>query len=130
MRALRIPATRVVLAAALMAGCAMGLSNSAQADQGKSWGHQDHGHGAHRYHGRHHFDAHPRYGRFDGPHGPRHHALPPPVRFRSHGGPAFYGGIVIRPAPQRLVLAAPVISPPRILLPPTPFGVTELGPVR
>jgi len=130
MRALRIPATRAVLAAALMVGCAMGLSNPAQADQGKSWGRQDYRHGAHRDHGRHHFDAHPRYGRFDGPRGPRYRALPPPVRFRSYGGPAFHGSIVIRSAPRRLVLAAPLLPPPRIILPPVHYGVTELGRVR
>lgn len=130
MRALRFPATRAVLAAALMVGCAMGLSLPAHADNGKSWSRGDHRQGHHRDYGRHRFDANRHYGRFDSPRGPRFHALPPPHRFHSYGGPVFHGSFVIRSAPERLVLAVPVLPPPRIILPPVHFGVTELGPVR
>ena len=140
MRALRIPVTRVVLAAALLVGSVVGLSQPAHADRGKSWDRPDNRHGASRHHDRRHFDSHPRYsqhhfdgdsryGRYDGPRGPRYHARPP-VHFRSYGGPVFHGSIVFSSAPERLVLAAPVLPSPRIILPPADFGVTELGRVR
>lgn len=149
MRALRIPATRVVLAAALLVGFAVGLSRPAHAERDKSWDRSDERHDSRRHHGRHHFDEdrsysrqhydkhqrhsrhhdddHPRYGRYDGP---RFHALPPPTRFQSYDGPAFHGSIVIHSAPERLVLAAPLPPPPRIILPHDHYGVTELGRVR
>ena len=141
MRSLRIPATRVVLAAALMVGSVVGLSQPAHADRGKSWDRPDNRHGASRQHDRRHFDPHPRYGRhhfdpharygfYDGPRGPRYHARPPSARFESYGGPIFHGSIVFGSAPERLVLAAPVLPSPRIILPPGHFGVTELGRVR
>ncbi|HEX7813143.1 MAG TPA: hypothetical protein VF460_14655 [Burkholderiales bacterium] len=129
MHAIRIPAMRLVLAAALALGCAAGLSKPAHADNGHRWGKQDHRHGHH--HGRRHFDAHPGYGgRFDGRRGPRYHALSPPVRYRSYGGPVFHGSIVFRSAPQRLILAPPALPRPPLIIAPPPYGVAELGPVR
>ncbi len=151
MRSLRIPATRVVLAAALMVGSVVGLSQPAHADRGKSWDRPDDRHGDSRHHERRHFDSHPRYGRhhfdphahygrhhfdparygrYDGPRGPRYHARPPSAHFESYGGPVFHGSIVFGSAPERLVLAAPVLPSPRIILPPVHFGVTELGRAR
>ena len=160
MRALRIPVSRVVLAAALLVGLAAGLSKPAHAERDKSWDWSDERHGARRHHGRHHFDEHPRYSRHhyykhqrysrhhyyehqpygryhDDEHSrysrfdrPRFHALPPPIRFQSYEEPAFHGSIVIRSAPERLVLAAPLPPPPRINLPHDHYGVTELGRVR
>jgi len=135
MRAIQIPAMRLILAATLAVGCAIGLSKPAHADNGQRWGRQDNRHGNHYDHGRRHIDAHPRYiysrpGRFDGPRGPRFHAPPPPVRFQSFGGPVFHGSIVFRSAPERLVLAAPALPPPPLIIAPPHYGVTELGPVR
>jgi len=130
MRAIQIPATRLVLAAALAVGCAIGLSKPAQADNGHGWGAAEHRHGGHRDFGRRNIDMHSRHGHFDYGHGPRHHAFAPPIRFQSYSGPSFHGSIVIRSAPERLVLAAPVLPAPRIILPPVHYGVTELGPVR
>lgn len=140
MRALQLPAMRLVLAATLAVGCAVGLSKPAHADNGQRWARQDHRHGSHHDYGHRHIDVHPRNihprriyshpGHFDGPRGPRFHALPPPVRFQSYGGPVFHGSIVFRSAPERLVLAAPVLPRPPLIIAPPHYGVTELGPVR
>lgn len=137
MRAIRIPgiSMKLVLAATLAVGCAVGLSKPVHADNGQRWGRQEQRHGNHHDYGRRHIDAHPRHihsrhGRFDGPHGPRYRTPPPPVRFQSYGGPLFHGSIVFRSAPEPLVLAAPVLPRPPLIIAPPHYGVTELGPVR
>ncbi|HWA13832.1 MAG TPA: hypothetical protein VHA15_12115 [Burkholderiales bacterium] len=133
MHAAPYPLSRLVIAGALAAACAVALAPSAHADPG--------GRDGHSAHGRPHFDPHPRHGSFGRPaawHAPRHAApryyAPPRPHYHSNLAPIIGAGILLGTvaalASPPVVVAAP---PPPVVVMPAPmpmYGVTELGPAR
>jgi hypothetical protein len=130
MRAAPFPLSRLVIASALAASCAVALAPSAHADPGRGWD-------RHSAHGRPHFDPPPRHGHPRAPiawHAPRYPAprYYAPPRPHAHLAPLIGAGILLGAAvalasPPAVVAAPP---PPVVVVPAPMYGVTELGPVR